>query len=199
MAYLETLTELEAVNAMLVSIGQSPVNTLSVSGIRDVNLARKLLTSVARDVQLYGFAFNTDRNFPITPDIDGFLKVPEGVLKIDCETTTSNFVRRKHPTAGWCIWNADDRTWVFSAAEDFKIVWGYVFDDLPPTARAYIAISAARRFQMKVIGASQLDGYNAEDEKRAWATLVKDERATRDTNLFRNNPTIAGATSNRRY
>lgn len=199
MATLEVLTELDAVNDMLLSIGQTPVNTLSVAGIRDVNLARSFLKSTSRRVQMVGFDFNTDRKYKITPDIDGFLKVPNGVLKIDCETPSSSLKRRRHPTAGWCIWNADDQTWVFTEAVEFKVVWGFVFDDLPDTARSYIAISAARKFQAQTIGSTSLDGYNAEDEQVAWISLLRDERGARDTNLFRANATIAGAASNRRY
>lgn len=40
MPIISAMTELEAVNEMLMSIGQAPVNTLSVTGIRDVSVAR---------------------------------------------------------------------------------------------------------------------------------------------------------------
>ena len=53
-------TELDAVNAMLLSIGQAPVSTLSVTGLKDVSFAQYILHSVSREVQLKGWEFNTD-------------------------------------------------------------------------------------------------------------------------------------------
>ena len=50
MPMLDPLTELEAVNAMLLSIGQAPVNTPNVSGLTDVSDARDKLSEVIRRI-----------------------------------------------------------------------------------------------------------------------------------------------------
>ena len=56
-----TTTELEAVNIMLSSIGEAPVNSLS-SGLVDAELAQTTLHNVSREVQAAGWSFNTEYN-----------------------------------------------------------------------------------------------------------------------------------------
>lgn len=199
MPMLSPQTELEAVNEMLMSIGQAPVSTLAISGIQDVNIAKAVLARVQRFVLLYGFDFNTDAEYTLTPDIDGYLKVPEGVLRIDPHEKYSELIARTHPTEGRMIWNKADKSWEFTDPVDFKIVWGTPFDELPESAKAYVAIAAARKFQSQTIGSSALLAFTADDEQRAWSMLLRDDRGTRDTNMFRINPTLARAATNRRY
>lgn len=195
------LDELEAVNELLGSIGQAPVSTLASSAaIGDVALARQYLNAAVRAIQLHGFSFNTDEGYTLSPNLDGLILVPAGVLKIKPSASANvNVKRRRHPNGSWAIWDADNSTWTFTAPVEFTIVWGYPFDDIPDTARHFATLSAARKFQKKLIGSDSLDGFNAEDEQKAWIVLQREERAARDTNLFRRNTTLAAQTANRRY
>ena len=111
----------------------------------------------------------------------------------------STLKRRRHPDGQWAIWNTPEQSWVHEEPVTFRIVWGYPFEDMPDSARHYVTLSAARKFQKRIIGSDTLDGYNADDESRAWLSLQRDERATRDTNIFTRNPILAGQVSNRRY
>lgn len=191
--------ELDAVNTMLESIGQAPVSSLDLVGLGDVTLAHKLLLRRTRDVQLIGWRFNTDEDYELTPDVSGYLRVPDGVLRIDAMDRGTPLVRRRHPGGFWAIWNGSAKTWTFDGPVNFRITWGYPFDDLPDPARTYVALSAARAFQKRIIGSDNLDGFNAEDEQRAWQVLTREERALRDTNLFSRNPLLAATVANRRY
>lgn len=193
MTLLTPLTELDAVNEMLMSIGQAPVNTLSVSGIQDVNIAKAELAKVNRFVQLYGFAFNTDRDYVLSPDVGGQVATPAGILRIVPMDPRAKLVQRRHPTKGMCVWDAANLTWNFATSVPFEITWGFAFEDLPESARYFIAIAAARKFQKRIIGSAELDGYNKEDEEKAWAILIRDERRTRDTNLFEANAQLQRA------
>lgn len=65
MPMISAMAELEAVNEMLMSIGQAPVNTLAVTAIKDVSIARARLTSMTRRVLSRGFNFNTDESYPL--------------------------------------------------------------------------------------------------------------------------------------
>src|SRR5690606_13607997 len=69
------MTELEAVNDMLVGIGQLPVNAI-IPEIVDQSIALAELHKVVREVCAYGFKFNTDEDYVLTPDIDGFVAIP---------------------------------------------------------------------------------------------------------------------------
>lgn len=185
---ISPMTELEAVNEMLMSIGQAPVSTLEVTGIKDVNIAKAELQKVSRRVQSQGWNWNSDESFPLTPDVDGIITIPAGAIKVDPTDKYVNYVQRRHPAKGLALYSKDDRTFTFASAVDCNIVWAFGFEDLPETARCYIATAAGRKFQSRVVGSRILDAFQAEDEAKAWALLVREERASRDTNLFRKNP-----------
>lgn len=198
MPMISVMTELEAVNEMLMSIGQAPVNTLAVTGIKDVNIAKTRLTSMTRRVLSRGFNFNTDEGYELTPDVDGLIAFPAGALKVEGMSSADEFTVRRHPSKGMAIYNKVDRTFEFAAPIAVKITWAFAFEDLPETARCYIATAAGRRFQSKVVGSPILDRYEEEDEMKAWILLERDERGSRKTNLFRGNAQLAGF-GNRRY
>nr|WP_294850041.1 hypothetical protein [uncultured Sphingomonas sp.] len=198
MPMIQVMTELDAVNEMLMSIGQAPVNTLAVSGIKDVNIAKAELTKVSRRIQSRGWNWNTDEAYELSPDIDGVIAVPTGALKLDASDNFTNIVQRRHPTKNvMALYNRDERTFEFASPVPVKIVWGFAFEDLPETARAYVATSAGRKFQSRVIGSQILDRFQAEDEATAWVLLEREERASRDTNMFRGSS--LGAFGNRMY
>lgn len=183
---LTPMTELEAVNELLMGIGQAPVSTLSNSSIQDVNIARSILARMTRRVQLHGFNFNSDYGYPLTPDLEGVVVVPTGALRIDPIGGAKVSVRR-HPTKGLALWDNTAFDWLFTADVLCDIVWGFGFEDLPESARNYITIAASRRFQSRVIGGSSSDRYAREDEEDAWVQLMREERSSRDTNLFKSN------------
>lgn len=203
MSYTTPYTALEAVNDMLMGIGQSPVNSITnVTG--DPLIASAELAKMVRYVLLYGFAFNTDREYVLTPDISGNLLVPQGVLKITASDRCKGYVIRKNPAGNMALWDQPNQTWTFPAPDGvtvkpytFEVVWGFDFESLPEIAKNFIALSSARRFQRRVIGSAELDQYMAEDESKAWSLLLRDERNVRDTNQFRQSPSLQRAVYNR--
>jgi hypothetical protein len=194
---INPMTELEAVNEMLMSIGQAPVNTLAVTGINDVNIAKARLTTMTRRVLTRGFNFNTDEGYELTPDVDGIIVVPSGAIKFEA-MNRDELTQRRHPDKGMAVYNKGTRSFLFTAPVAVKISWAFSFEDLPETARCYVATAAGRRFQSKAIGSQILDRFEEEDELKAWVLLERDERGSRKTNLFSGNAGIAGF-GNRRY
>ena len=77
------ITKLDAVNRMLASIGQSPVNTLTGTLPKDVNKAVLALDNALRDVLTRGWSFNSDTEFPLSPDSNGRIDVPVNAASID--------------------------------------------------------------------------------------------------------------------
>lgn len=199
MGLLTAMTDLEAVNRMLASIGQAPVNTLNVTGISDVVKAKQELLEVTRDVQTVGWSWNTDEDYTLTPGTDGVITVPNGTLDVDPSDSTVNVVIRRHPDGRMALYDLDNQTFEFDDSVDVRIIWGYEFNDLPSPARTYIATAAARRFQARVVASPVLDAFNQADQDLAWLLLQRRERATRDTNAFRANPRLWRFFGRRRF
>ena len=57
-------TELDAVNSILMSVGETPVNTLTVQS-PEVAIAQKTLRQVCREIQSEGWSYNTENEYPI--------------------------------------------------------------------------------------------------------------------------------------
>lgn len=57
---LVATTELEAVNAMLASIGEAPIANLDAATATDVLMAINILRNTAREVQMLGWRFNSE-------------------------------------------------------------------------------------------------------------------------------------------
>ena len=186
---LTPMSDLEAVNRMLNSIGQAPINTLPTSGIGDAAKALKQLSATAREVQAVGWSWNTDYAYSLTPDAsDNSLILPVGALDADATDPTVNLVIRPHPESGaQVLYDIDNQTFEFTEPVEVDIIWGFEFNDLPAVAREYITVAAARRFQAQIVNSPVLDRFNEQDEVRAFTLLQRQERRVRDTNSFRRN------------
>ena len=90
---LNTTSKLEAVNTMLGSIGEAPVNSLT-SGLVDAETAEKILDSVSREVQARGWSFNTDINLLYTPDASNAnqITITSSVLRIEILNQKQNIL-----------------------------------------------------------------------------------------------------------
>ena len=77
-------TELAAINTMLSIIGEAPVNTVEDTGLVDAKLAKQILTETNRLVQMDGWSWNRDDNYPLVPayPLPGRIDVPESTLKV---------------------------------------------------------------------------------------------------------------------
>lgn len=177
---LAPLTELDAVNAMLLTVGQQPVNTLEASGISDVAIARNILHQTSRQVQVVGLWFNSESRYPLSLDVNGYAYLPENTLKVDPSDPTKNYVQR-----GNRLYDRENHTFIFKTTPiEVDIVFFLDFKSLPEVARDYIAIRAARIYQTKVMGSETLYQLSAMDEQQAYLALRQAESDIGDFNFF---------------
>lgn len=174
-------TELEAVNSMLATIGEAPVNTLDNSGLIDVAQARATLAEVSRKIQAGDWHFNREDNYTLTPDFSGNILVPFGVLRID---TVGESCGIDITVRGNKIYNRKDHTFTFDKAIKVDMVVLLEWDDLPEPARQYIVARASREFQRRVVGSGQLDQFAADDDLRLLIALNDFDGATADYNIL---------------
>lgn len=179
---LTPMTELDAVNLMLAVIGEAPINSLQVTGLSDAVIAHQTLTEVSREVQEKGWGFNTEDDYVLPLTVEGFINIPANVLRIDAEEDEQiNVVQR-----GQRVYDKDNKTFVFSRAIKFQIVWMLDYEELPQAARYYIAIRAARKFQKRVVSSDLLERFSADDELTALASLQDMDTDVEDYNFFNN-------------
>jgi hypothetical protein len=179
---LRPSTELEAVNFMLATIGESPVNTLEDNGVVDAVLARQFLTMTSRRTQAKGWHWNTEkalvlpRTFP-----EGYVPLPRAVLKVD---TVGPSFGVDVAIRGNRLYDRVNHTFTFATDLTVDLVLMLPFEDLSETARQYIMIAASRSFQEKIVGSEALAKFSQRDELMAWSDLVNEEAENGDYNVF---------------
>lgn len=183
-------TELEAVNQMLAAIGESPINTLEDSGLVDAEKAQQALKAMSRRVQKKGWSWNTDKAFTLAlTSPDNFLQLPTNALKV---VPAGNDRWRKVVQRGNRLYDTENSTYVFSAPIKVNLVSFLPFEELPETARTFITLAAARKFQENEVGSDSLSNFHKRDELQAWADLFDDEAEEADYNILRDDSQVAG-------
>jgi len=178
-------TELEAVNTLLHSIGEAPVNSLLSLPI-DGTQAHNTLNEVSREVQASSWHFNRLYDYTLSLDTDSKIPLAENIMRVDLDNTkysqlTYNVIKR-----GGFLFNKVGNTFVFDKALDSQVNIFLPFTDLPENARRYIVLRASRMFQDRTLGAGSLHKYQRDDELNALAVLKQEEMDTADHSIFDN-------------
>ena len=181
---LAKTTRLQAVNTMLSTIGEAPINTLTgVLGV-DVATAERVLDETSLEVQSMGWHFNTVPEVELTPDSSTkLITVAPNVVRIDVESSaTHDLVLR-----GDTLFDRKNNTNLFDKSiKKVTVVTALDFTDLPQLARHYITIRAARIFQDRVVGSEKHHSFTLRDEMMALSKLREYEMDTGDHSIFDN-------------
>jgi hypothetical protein len=177
------MSELEAVNLMLETVGESPVSSLVTTGDLHISMALQFLYDASREVQTVGWHFNYEEEYPLALNLDYNLVFPSNTLSLDVSDIDNQYdvVMR-----GNRLYDRKNHTYTFSKPIRVDIVFFLPWSDLPQPARQYIAILAARRFQRRVQGDDSIEKFTAVEETMAKAQLEDFEANTRDYNLADN-------------
>lgn len=187
---LQPTTELQAVNAMLASIGQAPIAALG-SGHPDEDVAVEILRETTKELQGRRWRFNSEYGYTLTPEgTDGALNVfavPADLASwklslIEAQRGLDVIAREARTYVGDSEWIFADRLNGTDGIDlpELKInpVWFVDFEKMPQTARRYSTIVASRRFQNQAIGQNTDSpfGFTETDEDRALTLLLEDQQ-----------------------
>lgn len=189
---LAPTSELEAVNALLATISEAPVNTLTGELPVDAAMAKALLHEKSREVQAKGWSFNLDIGLTLPPAQDGTVPLPSNALSVDVQDALNIT-----PRAGR-LYDRTKQTFVLSRPVVVDIVFFLPFNDLPEYARQYVKISAGRVFQDRTLGDESLHRFTAQDEIQAWSDFLDAEVEQGDYNVIRQSPTVGRIVRRRR-
>lgn len=185
MATPEATTELNAVNTMLSAIGETPVNSLSGSVPVSVTNARNILAEVSRNVQVIGWHFNTDKDYPLSPDVDGYIAIPSNMIQVDLNEQLYKGRYDSIVRAGK-LYDRLEHTNVWTETVKANVTWLFDFEELPEVAKQYITIRAARVFAARQITSVEVEQFTEKDEYKALVNLQDAEGEDGDYNIFNN-------------
>ncbi len=178
-------TQLQAVNSMLSTIGEAPVNSLS-SGLVDAETAETVLNEVSRDVQSFGWNFNTELDVIRGKNGDGEVQLTDNTLRADLASSVNKYRSNKNEYVqrGLYMYDKVQHTDIINKDLKLDIVYMLDFTLIPEVARRYITIKAARLFQERVVGSDNLSAMNRADEQQALFALKEMESENGDYNIF---------------
>ena len=166
-------TELSAVNSILGSIGQAPVNTLDFTN-PEISFIHNLLREVNIDVQNEGWSFNTEYNYKYSPNIDGYYIIAPNVIRYDVtdgqNIKTTDVVKRNGR-----LYDKYNHTDVFTTDLYLDVVTLYEFNDLPSVFQRYIILRAAGRAATQLVANPQLVELLGTQEAQSRAACIEYE------------------------
>lgn len=165
---LYIIDELSAVNLILASIGEAPVNSLDASESIDADNAKTLLEATSRTVQRQGWQFNILTNVNIVPDINS-KRVRYNPTWIKFTASNGlNYVKR-----GDFLYNISEQTFDIPSAITATIIEAVDFEDLPDEFKVYITGQAAILFQARYLGDDSISQELRMEVSNAYADLVQ--------------------------
>ncbi|MDX0270901.1 phage tail protein [Sinorhizobium meliloti] len=185
---LAPLTELDAVNEILGTIAESPVNSLDEEVVIDASLAMKILKTTSVEVQSRGWWFNRLDEYELLPDVRKEIQLPPNVLKIKATGATSSKVVQR----GALLYDLTNKTQEFEAPVTVELTQGLEFEEMPSTARVYITVRAARKYQDRYFGDQATHSYTKQDETEALAALKNEDLEFDDPNMLEDSQFVSG-------
>jgi len=171
------LTELEAVNVLLTTIGEAPVNTLTGNQVTDVTIARQVLLEVSREIQSQGWHWNTEHGVKLPPDNNKNILIPADTARID--SRDFNVVVREGK-----LFDLNKRTYEFGSTIKVDIIYFQDFDVIPEVAKRYITARAARIYADRLLNSETIHAMTLRDEQQALVDLKQYEGDTADYTMM---------------
>lgn len=171
-------TYLEAVNVMLSSVGETPVNSLESQNV-EAEIAADILLQESRSVQAQGWFYNSEKGYRLAPDSQGEIILPNNCLRADPTDPNELLMQR-----GNKLYDIKNHTSIVGKTVVADLVIELAFEELPPVARQYITIKASRAFQDRVIGSETLHGFQEKDQLMALIAMQEAETAHQDFTIF---------------
>ncbi|ARS72233.1 hypothetical protein U8C33_24405 [Sinorhizobium meliloti] len=185
---LAPLTELDAVNEILGTIAESPVNSLDEEVVIDGSLAMKILKTTSAEVQTRGWWFNRLEGLELTPDVRKEIQLPPNVLKLAASGQTASKVVQR----GLLLYDLTNKTSQFEAPVTVDLIQGLEFEELPSSARVYITVRAARKYQDRYFGDDSTHSYSKQDELEALVSLKNEDLEFDDPSMLEDSQFVTG-------
>mgnify|MGYP003956080443 FL=1 len=186
-----TSTEQDAVNAILMSVGESPVNTLDTQS-PEVAIAQATLRQVVREVQAEGWSFNSQYEVEYSPNTDDEILLNENVIQIDLSRYKHNdnydVIRRRTDSGEIKLYDRYTNSYKFTDNDVYycDVITMWAFEDLPQPFKDYCTTKATRIAVQRMIGEPSLAQSLQQDEVISRSAVIEYDTRQSDYNVFNN-------------
>ena len=148
------LSELDAVNIVLLAAAEAPVHSLADANNQEISqasLARNIIKNELRQMQGKGWSWNIDLNVSLTPDANGHFPIPGDSLlvELDVEGTRSYVVVRDG-----LLYDRNKHTHALgvNSYKVRRIVYELPYDEVPYQAQYLVAWESAVTYVGSYLG-----------------------------------------------
>ena len=179
-----TSTELDAVNSILMSVGESPVNTLDTQS-PEVAIAQNTLRQICREIQSEGWVFNKEYEYPFKVDTANEIVVPPTVLQLDVNrykhNDTYDVIKRNGK-----LYDRYSHSYKFTNLDILycDVIWFFEFEDIPQAFRDYITARAARISAIRLVSDAETAKLLEADEALTRANALQYDTEMADYSVF---------------
>ncbi len=174
-------TELEAVNACLMNIGESPVSSITGQISVDASTALSMVRNTTREIQTHGFYWNSELGYKLVPNHENKLQLPTNTLKVD---TTGDDITKDLVARGRYLYDRVNHTYTFTDPVEVELIVALNFEEMPEAARRYVTVRSSRIYQERVMATPTLSSFNTVDEDFARAQLLAENISVEDNNML---------------
>lgn len=162
------ITELEIINAMLASVGETAVLSESSTHPSAIQ-ARALIARKNKEFQSTGWWFNREVNYTLAPDTNGHIILPSNVIEVAPARPDVTYVQR-----GLRLYDKDNSTYEIGVPVDVNMTVLLAVEELPIAAANYLEAACILAFYVNEEGdaGAKFQSYNI-DLQRAYSILRK--------------------------
>jgi hypothetical protein len=181
-------TKLEAVNIILQILDEEPINSINGEIPLEATYALNTIDEYSREIQSRGWDYNTEYQFPLIPNSDEEIILPQSTLEVDIDfLIVGNSGDIKHYIQrGTRLYNRTDRTFTIPRELKATMVSYLDWDDLPEPFRRWIYIRAGRVVSNRAIGDRTADAFTQREELDAETIAKNYDCRTQDATIFDN-------------
>ncbi len=119
----------------------------------DVAIALNTLREVSREIQSEGWSFNKEYDYPLTPDTNNEVLIPNNMLQVDLNTTYTQNMDRDAINRGGKLYDrtAHSFTWKDDTLY-VDVSWYFDWEEIPTPIQAFIIAKAASIVSSRIIG-----------------------------------------------
>ena len=175
-------TLLEAVNIVLMNIGEQPVSTLENQQVLEARTAEATILEMHKEGQTRGWSWNSEREYPFARSSSGEIVLPTNV--ISWQPDPYEFQHR-YQLRGQRVYDKESRSYQIPVAQlKADVVWLLPWDECPEAYNRWSLIRAARVFSARTIGDVSGVQYTLADEQQALIELLRVENTQEAPNMI---------------
>jgi hypothetical protein len=157
----QTVSERSMTQAAVTSTVETQTNP-------DVAIALSTLREVSREVQAEGWSFNKEYDFPLTPNSNNEILIPNNVLQMDLNQNYPVNLNRDSVNRGGKLYDRTAHSYTWDDETVYvDITWYFDWEDIPTPVQAFIVARAAAIVSSRIIG--DPNQYQMLQQKEAFA------------------------------